>query len=130
MGIWKKPGAAKEWPKKNESPRDLFTLEVEAILSEMPEVTSFKRRSDEFVLDVTSNGIEHAVFLENTFHETREMSPEARAERIRRVVSTIGSDSSALDWEEVRERIVPLVRASTIFLAMIEDGAKMPLSRP
>lgn len=129
MGIWKKPGAAKEWPKKNESPRDLFTLEVEAILSEMPEVT-FKRRPDEFVLDVMSKGVEHAVFLENTFHETREMSPEARAERIRRVLSTIGSDTSELGWADVQERIVPLVRASTLFLAMIEDSAKMPLSRP
>jgi hypothetical protein len=130
MGIWKKPGGAKEWPKKNESPRELFTLEVEAILSEMPEVTSFKRRADEFVLDVMSKGIEHAVFLENTFHESREMSPEARTERIRRVVSAIGSDSSTVEWEDVRERIVPLVRASTLFLAMIEDSDKMPLSRP
>jgi hypothetical protein len=129
MGIWDKT-RDKAWPTKSESPRDIFRAEVEAILADMPEVTSVTRRPNEFVLDVLAKGTEHAIFLENTFHETREMSPEARAQRIRRVLSALGSDASEAGWAEVKSRIVPVLRASTLFLGAIEAEEKMPLTRP
>lgn len=128
MGTWDK-AREKTWPKQSESPRDIFTAEVEAVLVDMPEVTSVTRRPNEFVLDVTAKGTEHAIFLENTFHETREMSPEARAQRIRRVLSALGTDASALGWADVKERIVPVLRPSTSFLGAI-DAEKMPFARP
>lgn len=127
MGFWKKlfGGGEGEAPA---SPRDHFAAEVEACLRQLPQVSTVKAR-DDFALDVTiTGGGVHTVFMENTFHETRDMSPDERMVRISRLVSGIGQEEE-LDWESAKERLVPLVRACTVFAGVVPDADKQPLSR-
>lgn len=135
MGIWDRLRAlvgarGNAEPPSPPSPRELFQAAVEAQLRENPAVESVTRR-DDFGLDVSlvSGGC-HTVFLENTFRETRELSPDERRERIRRLLSGVGHQAPELDWEAARPRLVPLVRACTMFLGMQDARAKLPVRRP
>ncbi len=129
MGFWKKVfGGGAEAPKTPPSPREVFAAEVQACLETLPQVNSVKARED-FAFDVTvAEGGVHTVFLENTFVETREMSPEERVGRIARLVSGIGLEED-LDWESAQERLVPLLRACTVFAGVVPERDKLPLHR-
>lgn len=113
------------------SPRDLFRAEVEAQIHENPTVDSVTPRDHDYGLDVAlKGGGSHTVYLENTFLETREASPDQRRERIRKLVSSIGSEEPDLDWDAAKERLVPLVRACTLFVGIDDKNLKMPIRRP
>lgn len=117
MGVFSK---LRGWFGSSESeepadPRELFTAEVERLLAEIPGIASWARRSD-FALDVTlATGAEHVFFLENTFLESRDSSPEERDERLRALLSAGIQSEGDLDWDEARELVVPLLRAVTLF---------------
>ena len=70
--------------------------------------------------------------LQNIFADTRDASPDERADRVRRFVASIEECSTGeLEWEDAKERLVPLVRASTVFIGVGDDCTKRPfLTRP
>ncbi len=112
-------------------PKTAFMKEVEAILRSMPSVRLIKPDPGRSAFEVHMGDKEHTFFLENIFVEMRELSPEERAHRIRAIASTFAAeDSSAIPWEEVQPRLVPLLRASTIFTSVVADPTKRPIVRP
>lgn len=109
---------------------EVFTIEVEAALRRTPGVTSITRRTDDFAVDVVIRGQEATLFLGNVFAETRDAGPDARGERIRRLTRGLGEPSGAdIGWEEARDRLVPLLRASSLYSGVVKEHDKQPIRR-
>ena len=64
------------------------------------------------------------MFLQNTFVETRDSSPEQRSSALRRLISCIDTSEEARDWDSAMPSLVPLLRAST-FGGAVGMGATM-----
>lgn len=79
---------------------------------------------EEFAIEV---GDDHVLYLGNLFHETAEMDGADRDARIDRFVSAMLRPAPPENtWDEVRERLRPILRPATYGIA--EDGAR-PLTR-
>jgi hypothetical protein len=112
-------------------PEDHFALAMMEVVRAIPGVTSVRRSDTDFALELTTAQGNQTFFLGNMFAETREVSPDERAERVRRFVSALVAPESDLGWEQAIERLVPLLRASTIFTG-VTGGAEgpVPIARP
>jgi hypothetical protein len=136
MGLWTKlrrlvaGGAASADPRT--TAQELFAAEVETRMRKIPSVTSVRRKPGDFALVVFREGQAHTAFLGNVFAETRDLSPDERAHRLDRFVSSIAEWSGGdVDWEGAKEKLVPVVRASTAFISVGDDCTRSPfLARP
>lgn len=106
-------------------PRDVFAREVELVLRDDARVTAVERIVEKFALRVNRGGKESTVFLQNVFAETRELSPAARAEKIRWFLASLPDDKE-WGWEEARQNLVLAVRASTYGAGPGTTGELMP----
>jgi len=109
----KKTVAPKKLARKK-NPRDLFRALVTALLrAALPEST-VRRESGEFALRVQlPGGQQSIVYLASLFAETREMSPEDRAQFLDARLRALLTPQSTDDFSEVRARLVPTLRATT-----------------
>jgi uncharacterized protein YtpQ (UPF0354 family) len=134
VGIWsklfgeRKGGAASDEPEETREVSSEAGEADEARLSFLEAVAEKLRAVSadlDFHRDVTAfalrarsrEGAENALFLENLFAETRDLSPEARDDRVQRFVelfaSRVTTAAPLLAWEEARERLVLCLRAAT-----------------
>ena len=82
----------------------------EAGLFDNPEVD----RSQLSIAFTSSDGRDHRFFLDNLFAETRDVAPEDRPGRILRFLRSAREfDAVPTDWAEVRDRLVPVIRAAS-----------------
>lgn len=133
MGFWdrlfgRKPAAAPEpalpAPAVNTvpsvDPREYLLKQVEAVLRAEPKVEKVERHPDSYGLNFTRDGRQGSVFLDNLFADTREVPPEARAHIIQRFLKSLWQEGpDSLPWEEARQRLLPVLRASTFGLAQL-----------
>lgn len=116
MGFWKKLfGGGKQDAGSQEtvSPREYLLREVEAALGEDSSVEEVRRLPDDYGLHFTRNGESVQTYLDNLFAETRELSPEQRAQVIRRFLAAFsGTKASQSTWEDVQSRLLPVVRSA------------------
>lgn len=78
---------------------------------------------------VSVGGAEHTLGLHNLFHETRELDFEARAALMNRFVRAMLAPRESLDdWEDAADRLLPVLRAATMF-ASIKEAASSPVMR-
>jgi len=77
----------------------------------------------------TRSGDEQKLYLKNTFLETRESSPEGKLAALRRLLTGLDDVGGALEWEEARTSLVPLLRAAT-FAATVMNEARSMVARP
>jgi hypothetical protein len=113
------------------SREDLFAAEVEAVLKRVPDITSIERVPEQFAFQIVRGDRPLTVSLGNVFAETRDVSPAERARRISFLVSSIPRpDDDDLDWEEGRQRLVPLLRTASVLGAIGYPGLdKGPMYR-
>jgi hypothetical protein len=119
--IFKKTKPAPQPP----DPREVFAHEVESVLRGDELVTAVERIAGEFALRVKCGGEESTLFLHNVFAETRELSPEARADRIRGFLGSFPNERE-WEWEEARPNLLVTVRASTYGAGPSPTGELMP----
>ena len=101
-------------PTTSNDPRTLFAIEIEALVSTLPNVQTVTRSPDAFALDVTTpNGVQHRFFLDNAFDETRELSPDDKLARIAFMLSSLDEPIEKPAWDEARETFVPVLRGAT-----------------
>jgi hypothetical protein len=115
------------------SPRDLFAVEVEKAALTAPGVTSVRRAPEGFGLIVSHGAKDRTLFLDNVFAETRDLAPEQRRERIARFIRSMDApDAATMTWDEVRPKLAPLLRPSTLFSSVpgISGTDKQPIGRP
>jgi hypothetical protein len=116
MGFWSKLFGSKDSQNAPASPKDVFAAEVEAILRSAG-VTDASYDREAFAFKVGPDESDWTLYLDNLFVETREVSPEARAERILSLVRDVSKGhDEATDWEDVRDRLVPVLRPCTNFI--------------
>ncbi|NTX40869.1 DUF1444 family protein [Myxococcus sp. CA033] len=133
MGFWKKLfGLAKAGsessasPPETVSPREYLWREMEAALKAVPTVTEVTRLPDDYGLRFLKNGEAVQMYLDNLFAETREVSPDERAQQIGRFLSAFAGESrDKLSWKEARKRLLPVVRSATFGL-MAPPGESRP----
>jgi hypothetical protein len=103
------------------SAQELFTAEVEAALAGIPAVVAVTR-ADDFALTITTDDERtHTAYLQNVFAETRDMSAAERTGRIERFISVVTEPApEGLTWDDVRERLVPVVRGATFWQGVAE----------
>jgi hypothetical protein len=115
------------------TPQNLFAAEVEAeFRARFPRAT-IKRHPETFGFLVNVGRGELAMFLHNVFAESRDDPPDVRRHLIARFVrSAVTPDVSKMAWEEVRRRLVPLLRPPTVFsnLPPVIAPEQVPISRP
>lgn len=95
------------------SPQELFLRDFMAEALEYPGVERVEKSTEhEFTVLVWPIGASDPirVYLGNVFHETRELSPEERRERIRALLTFMEKHDAEPSWEEARRVLVPLVR--------------------
>ncbi len=83
-----------------------------------PRVTRVEPNPDaDFSFLVWAHGVENpwTTYLGNLFAETRELSPEAKLERIRAFLAGF-ADVETPDWDDVQPLLVPVVRLSSLAL--------------
>lgn len=133
MGFWKKlfglekaGSESSSSPPESVSPREYLWREVEAALKAIPTVTEVTRLPDDYGLRFLKNGEVVQMYLDNLFAETREVSPDQRAEQIRRFLAAFtGQSGGKLSWEEAQEKLLPVVRSATFGL-MAPPGESRP----
>lgn len=121
--IFRKPKAAP--PLAPPDPCEVFAHEVEFALRADSQVTAVERIAGEFALRVKRGDDESTVFLHNVFAETRELSPEIRAERIRAFLATFPAERE-WEWEEARPNLLVAVRGSMYGSGPGPTGEMMP----
>ena len=130
MGFWKTlgsafsgrstepPASAPKPASPGRAPKDVFRELFVGELEQHPRVGRIAPNPEqEFSLLVwPSDALDSAkpwtIYLDNIFHETREMSPEQSSAAIQRFMSAL-DETGDLSWEEARHRLVPLVRAAS-----------------
>jgi uncharacterized protein YtpQ (UPF0354 family) len=134
VGVWSKlfggrrAGEAKEEPEESravsssegdaDEARLSFLETVAEKLRAASEDLDFSRDVPAFALRVRSGkGAENAMFLENLFAESRDLSPEAREELISRFVGVFAAAATEPTpppgWEAARGKLVLCLRAAT-----------------
>jgi hypothetical protein len=122
-------GERKAPAKDPASPHDLFAAEVQEALRATLRVTSIEYVPADFSLLFELGG-KRTIFLGNVFAETREKSPKERRQRIERFVQALCTvPARKVDWEEARERLVPLLRGSNMVLHVGSDTDRLPIRR-
>jgi hypothetical protein len=114
------------------TPQELFAGEMTAAIERLPGIGGITRNAADYSIRVKRVGEdgEHTIFLHNAFLETRDMSPEQRAAYLQRFVSVLGGKVDEPDWAGAQERLVPVLRASSMSVDAIPDLDKRPLRRP
>jgi hypothetical protein len=154
MGLWKKLRAMLGGERgdlgergglaRPPSPQALFSAQVAGAARKVPGVVSVSENATDFSLAVRCrdpNGDgdkDFVMYLGNYFAETRDLDPDRRAARIDFFVTTLtGLTSDAPGWDEAQERLVPLVRASSLYVGVPtgdgdddDDASKNLLRRP
>ncbi|MFP2931614.1 DUF1444 family protein [Pyxidicoccus sp. 3LG] len=101
-------------------PREYLLKQVEALLRADTTVEKVERHPDSYGLNITRAGRQGTVFLDNLFADTREMPPEQRTQVIQRFLRSLWQEGpDQLPWEEVRERLLPVLRSSTFGMAQL-----------
>jgi hypothetical protein len=116
---------------KPPTPQELFSAEVEAaIRARFPKAT-VKKHPEVFGFLVDRGQGEQRVFLDNVFGESRDDAPETRRGRIAQFVASLETpDTSKMTWDEIRPRLVPLLRAPSMFSNVTVTREKLPITRP
>jgi len=129
FGGGEQPAEASKPPK----PEELFATEIEAaIRARFPKAT-VKRHPEVLGFLVDRGQGEQQVYLDNVFRESRDDAPETRRGRIAQFVASLETpDTSTMSWEEVRPRLVPLLRAPSMFsnMPVTVTREKLPITRP
>lgn len=98
--------------------RDVFASEVRAVILQMHPAATIKPLPGDFgflIRRTADTNLEQQLVLGNVFHETCSMDVGARRRAIVRVVRMLSMlDEPIGDWEQVRPRLVPLLRSCTI----------------
>lgn len=112
-------------------PRELFATEVEHVLRGVPNVTDVRRVPGAFAFDVQTSEGPRRVFLGNAFAESRELSPQARRDRILHFFGTVGDEEGNEPWESARKTLVPVLRSATFVMGLsLDEHDAAPLRRP
>jgi hypothetical protein len=135
MGIWDKLRGAfgsERAREPSETPKNIFAREVEAVLRAAFPAASVERLPDVYGFRINRGHGDQALFLDNLFSETRDIDPQERRQRIQRLVrSTATPDIASMTWEEVRPKLVPLLRTPSLFSGLAGlEREKLPVSRP
>ncbi|MCY1018868.1 DUF1444 family protein [Pyxidicoccus sp. MSG2] len=102
------------------NPREYLLKQVEALLRAEPKVEKVERHPDSYGLQFTRDGRQGSVFLDNLFADTREVPPEARSQLIQRFLRSLWQDGpDSLPWEEVRQRLLPVLRSATFGMSQL-----------
>lgn len=110
------------------TPRELFAEEVERALVAAGTLV-VRHEPEDFSIIVKEGEHEGTVFLGNIFAETRDVTPAERSARIAALLSArVGADFD-IPWEEARERLVPLLRPSTMFALVEHRPGHKPVLR-
>ncbi|NVJ18045.1 DUF1444 family protein [Myxococcus sp. AM010] len=110
------PGPSKDWAVE---PREALMRQVEALLRADPAVEKVARRTQDYGLDITRAGSDGTFFLDNLFADTRELPPEQRVQLIQRYLRALWQESpDSLHWEQARELLLPVLRASTFGMSL------------
>ena len=104
-------------------PREAFATEVEAYLRSLPDVTEATRAPEGYAFDVVTPAKRWRIYLDNAFAETRELSPEARQEKIAFFFAPEArhdpvDDEREETWDSACETFVPVLRGATYGLEM------------
>ncbi|MCP3140026.1 DUF1444 family protein [Pyxidicoccus xibeiensis] len=101
-------------------PREYLLKQVEALLRADTTVEKVERHPESYGLNITRAGRQGSVFLDNLYADTRELPPEQRLHVIQRFLGSLWQEGpDTLPWEEVRERLLPVLRASTFGMAQL-----------
>ena len=113
------------------SPEELFAEAAERALIAGGALV-VRHEPETFSIVVKHGEREGTMFLANIFAETRDVDPAVRRARITAFASAHLTTEFDLPWEEARERLVPLVRPSTMFVRVAHHpgGGKPVLQRP
>ncbi|QSQ22100.1 DUF1444 family protein [Pyxidicoccus parkwayensis] len=101
-------------------PREYLLKQVETILRGEPGVEKVERHPELYGLQFTRDGRQGSVFLDNLYADTRDVPPEARPQIIQRFLKSLrqeGPDSHP--WEDARQRLLPVLRASTFGMSQL-----------
>ncbi len=110
------PGPSTAWTVE---PREALMRQVEALLRADPTVEKVVRRTEDYGLDITRAGSSCTFFLDNLFADTRELPPEQRVQLIQRYLRALWQESpDSLPWEQARELLLPVLRASTFGMSL------------
>lgn len=113
----------------SQDPREAFLSQMRAVVTSHETVTRVERNPDHFGLDVWLGDERHALFLENVFAETREISPDERAARIQSFVGAMFEPINDDSWDAVVETFVPSLRAATYAAQVTTDGKPIGMIR-
>ncbi|WP_163991696.1 DUF1444 domain-containing protein [Pyxidicoccus caerfyrddinensis] len=109
-----------ENPVRTVDPREYLLKQVENLLRAEPKVEKVERHPDSYGLQFTRDGRQGSVFLDNLFADTRDVPPEARTQLIQRFLRSLWQDGpDSLPWEEVRRRLLPVLRSSTFGMSQL-----------
>jgi hypothetical protein len=114
------------------TPREIFAAEVQSVIEELFPGLTVRRHPEAYGFLFQRGDREQAMFLDNVFLETRDLDPDRRREQVVRFVRSMETpDPSSMAWDEVRPRLVPLLRTATVFAGIPQlSTAQKPLSRP
>jgi hypothetical protein len=114
------------------TPREFFARQCEAHLRRKPWVWNVQRLEDEYGLLVTTvGGTSSTFFLNNAFAEARDLAPEARAPVIDAYVRALQHvESDAPTWNDVRDRLLTVVRATTLGITSPKGLVSRPSPMP
>ncbi|WP_426755660.1 DUF1444 family protein [Myxococcus sp. Y35] len=93
--------------------------QVEALLRADPTVEKVVRRTGDYGLDISRAGSNCTLYLDNLFADTRELPPEQRVQLIQRYLRALWQEPpDSLPWEQARELLLPVLRASTFSMSL------------
>ncbi len=117
---------------KPTTPKQHFAATVRAAILEAHPTATVRPHPEAYGLLIERAGKEQSLFLDNAFLETRDLPPEGRAFQIARLVRTMDPpDHGAMSWDEVRPRLVVLLRSPALFAQLPQIAAdRRPLARP
>lgn len=112
-----------------ERSREKFLSDVLAIVTSHEGVARVKRQPGAFAIDAWVDGKKQALFLDNLYAETREVSPEERLARIKIFIAAMFDQSDDEPWSDAVETFVPALRASTYALQITDESSTTGMIR-
>ncbi|HUQ06520.1 MAG TPA: hypothetical protein VM261_28650 [Kofleriaceae bacterium] len=109
--------------------RDEFARSLAELLRADPRVTSVTLREDDFALEVQlEEGETTRLFLDNYFHESRDLPPgEREVDVLRRVSAALRPPEATPTWSAAAARVLPVLRPHGFFrLDAVVSGQKAP----
>jgi hypothetical protein len=113
------------------TPRDLFMDQVLDIAQRHRLIDDPNPDRAELTITGRFHGQEHKFFLENLFHELRELPPEERPERIITFIGAVPEgDDELVTWDEARDRVAAVVRPAGYWSGLEFGREAGPVVRP